>query len=376
MTIGIILGIVFFAVALCAAIAAVYFFRGRIFDASVFANGKRSPRGATYDYSDKVNKVRGGIFAGVAAVFALLFVFIPFSFHTVVAGEVAVVKHLGNATAVRTAGTYFDFWVTESYDTYDARVQNLDVRTTAYSKDAQTMDIAMTVQYQIDSSKAIEIANNYGSLDVLSNRIQSVTIEKTKSVLSSYSAMTIIETRASISPQVEATVKSAIDDNYHVTVNTVVLTNIDFSDAFEKTVEDKMIAEQEKLKAEYEKETAIVNAEKQLEVAKLEAEARIASAEGEAQAQILEARAQAQSIKEKSLEVARMLGFNISERVITDQADVQSVEYYIDFTGKTAEEIALISDYLKYVEYLAKWNGELPGVLVSDGNAQVILPVQ
>ncbi|MGN0817510.1 MAG: SPFH domain-containing protein [Candidatus Coproplasma sp.] len=367
MTIGIILGIVFFVAAVGTAIASAYFFKGGF-------NVTFGSKNARFTHATAKSKVRGGIFGGIAAVFALLFVFIPFSFHTVVAGEVAVVKHLGNATAVRTAGTYFDFWVTESYDMYDARVQNLDIRTTAYSKDAQTMDIAMTVQYQIDASKAIEIANNYGSLDVLSNRIQSVTIEKTKSVLSSYSAMTIIETRASISPQVEATVKSAIDGNYHVTVNTVVLTNIDFSDAFEKTVEDKMIAEQEKLKAEYEKETAIVNAEKQLEVAKLEAEARIASAEGEAQAQILAARAEAQAIKEKSLEVARMLGFTISERAITDADGATGVEYYIDFGGKDAQEIAVISDYLKYVEYLAKWNGELPGVLVSDGSAQVIIP--
>ncbi len=33
----------------------------------------------------------------------------------------------------------------------------------------------------------------------------------------------------------------------------VVITNIDFSDAFEATVEDKMIAEQQQLKAEFEK---------------------------------------------------------------------------------------------------------------------------
>ena len=31
-----------------------------------------------------------------------------------------------------------------------------------------------------------------------------------------------------------------------------------------------------------------------------------------------------------------------------------------DFTGKSAEEIKLISEYLKYMEYLAKWDGKLP----------------
>ena len=126
----------------------------------------------------------------------------------------------------------------------------------------------MTVQYQIRTEDAIHIANEYGTLQTLSNRIQSVAIEKAKSRLSSYSAMNIIETRSDISPQVEQDIKNAIDENYFVTINTVVLTNIDFSAAFEKIVEDKMIAEQEKLKAEYEKETAIINAEKELEVAK------------------------------------------------------------------------------------------------------------
>lgn len=362
MTIGIILGIVFLAVAVGAAIAALYFFHGALSPA-----GRRKNAGT-------VKPVHGGICAGISVLFALLFVFIPFSFRTVDAGEIAVVKHLGNAEKVRAAGTYYDFWVTESYEIYDARVQNLNIKTNTYSKDGQSMDITMTLQYQIDTGKGIEIANNYGTLETLSGKIQSVTEERTKSVLSEYSAMTIIETRASISPQVETNVKAAIDNNYYVTVNTVVLTNIDFSDAFEKTVEDKMIAEQEKLKAEYEKQTAIINAEKELEVAKLQAEARIATAQAEAESAILIARGEAQSIKEKSIEIARALGFTIIGTEITDGETV-SVEYTIDFTGKTAEEIAVITDYLKYVEYLSAWNGELPGVLVTDGGAQVILPL-
>lgn len=362
MIIGIITGIIFFAAAVVCIVLSAYFFRGGI----SLRYGKNRPTG-------KTRPVAGAISVGAAAVAALLFIFIPFGFHTVNAGEVAVVKHLGNAVKVRTAGTYYDFWVTESYDYYDAKVQNIDIRTTAYSKDAQTMDILMTVQYQIDTGKAIEIAQNYGTLETLSNRIQSVTIEKSKSVLSSYSAMTIIETRATISPEVETAVKNAIDSNYYITVNTVVLTNIDFSDSFEKTVEDKMIAEQEKLKAEYEKETAIVNAEKELEVAKLQAEARIAAAEAEAQSAILVARAEAESIKAKSVEIARALGFTVNETEVTD-GDTVAIEYEIDFTGKTTEEIQLITDHLKYVEYLSKWNGELPGVLVTDGSAQIIIP--
>ncbi len=309
----------------------------------------------------KTNTLIGAIAGGV---FGLLLVIVPGSFHTVEAGEIAVVKHLGKAEKVRTAGTYFDFWITETYEIYDAKVQNLEVVTQAYSKDAQTMDIAMTVQYQIDTSKAIEISNKYGTIGMLANRIQSIATEKTKSILSSYSAMNIIETRSTISPQVEDIIKETVDEEYCVQIVAVVLTNIDFSEAFEQTVEDKMIAEQEKLKAEFEKETAIINAEKELEVAKLAAEA-----------QIEVSRAEARALQLKSVEVARALGFTILEEEVKDENGVvTSVEYTIDFTGKSAEEVKLITEYLKYIEYLNKWDGKLPSVVTGD-SASIMIPM-
>ena len=310
----------------------------------------------------------------IAVIGVLGMVIVPSSFHTVEAGQVAVVKHLGEAKNVRTAGTYFDFWLTEKYEYYDAKVQNMDIVTQAYSKDAQTMDIAMNVQYKIDESKVIDIANQYGTIDMLANRIQSIATEKTKATLSSYSAMNIIETRSTISPLVEQTIKDAVDEEYCVEIVAVVLTNIDFSEAFEKTVEDKMIAEQEKLKAEYEKATAIVNAEKELEVAKLQAQAKIERAKADAEAQIEVARAEAEAVKLKSIEVARALGFHINEIEITDENGViTAVEYEIDFEGKSDEEIKLITEYLKYIEYLAKWNGELPDVITGD-SANIMIP--
>ena len=318
----------------------------------------------------KINPI--GVVIALIAVVGLGF--IPKSFHTVEAGQIAVVKHLGEAREVRTAGTYFDFWVTETYEYYDAKVQNMSLSTQAYSKDAQTMSIAMNVQYKIDESKVIDIANHYGTIDMLANRIESIAIEKTKATLSSYSAMNIIETRSQISPLVEDTIKSAVNEEYCVDIVAVVLTNIDFSDAFEKTVEDKMIAEQEKLKAEYEKETAIVNAQKELEVAKLQAQAKLERAKADAEAQIEVARAEAESVKLKSIEVARALGFTINETEITDEDGTTLIEYEIDFEGKTSEEISLITEYLKYIEYLGKWDGELPSVMTGD-SASIMLPV-
>lgn len=318
----------------------------------------------------KAGMALGGIFA---LVFALLLVIIPPSFHTVQSGEIAVVKVLGEAKNVRTAGTYFDFWLTNTYDVYDAKVQNMEIATQAYSKDAQTMGVNMTVQFKIDTSKAIDIVSQYGSMEILANRIESIATEKAKAMLSSYSAMQIIETRSTISPSVEQIIKDAVNDEYCVDIVAVVLTNIDFSDAFEKTVEDKMIAEQEKLKAEYEKETAIVNAEKELEVAKLAAQAKLEQAKADAQAEIEVANAEAEAIRLKSIEVARALGFRITETTVTDEDGVESVRYEIDFEGKTEGEVALITEYLKYADYLAKWDGKLPTVMTGEG-ATVMVP--
>ena len=314
----------------------------------------------------------------LAVIFALALCIVPPSIHIVQTGEIAVVKHMGEARAVKTAGMHFDLWITEQYDYYDAKVQNVEIKTQAYSSDAQTMDISMTLQFQISTEKAIEIAKQYGNLDALESRIEAIAIEKTKSVLSSYKAMDIISDRASMSPRVEDAIIGAITDEYFVNVSTVVLTNIDFSTAFEKAVEEKMIAEQKKLQAEYENEMKVAEAEAEakaaIQKAEGEAKAQLIAAEAERDAQVELARADAISIQLKSVEIARALGFNIIEKEGVNEEGVAVIEYVIDFEGKSEEEIALITDYIKYMEYLAKWDGKLPTVMSGDG-ASIMIPV-
>lgn len=211
------------------------------------------------------------IIVAIASIGSL--VIVPASIHVVDTGEIAVVKFLGDARKLRTAGTYFDWNLLYEYQTYDSKVQNVEISTMTYSSDAQTMDITMTLQYQIMGDKVLDIAKQYGSLEALQARIQSIAIEKTKAVLSAHKAMDIIAKRAEMSPAVENAIKSAIDDNYFVNVNTVVLTNIDFSDAFETAVEEKMIAEQQQLKANYENETKVAQAKANAEAKRIAAQA-------------------------------------------------------------------------------------------------------
>ena len=249
-------------------------------------------------------------------VFVLALILVPASFHTVNAGEVAVVKHLGQAKEVKTAGTYFNFWITDEYQVYDAKVQNVPIETAAYSSDAQTMNLQMNIQYQILSDKVLNIANQYGSLEALNVRIQAIAIEKTKATLSSHKAMDIIANRASMSPAVEEAVRLAVGEEYFVNIVSVVLTNIDFSDAFESAVEEKMIAEQQQLKSEYENQT------------------KVAKAEAEAKAKIVAAEAQARATE-------------LLEQTLTD---------------KILQEM-----------YINKWNGELPEVVAGE-QANLLIP--
>lgn len=263
------------------------------------------------------NELVGVIAYLIGIVLLISFIFVPFSFHTISSGEVAVVKHLGKIDGVKTAGTHYDSWVTNKYIKYDTKVQNLETQTMAYSLDAQTMDIQMTIQYQIISDKVVDIATQYGKLAVLENRISSIAIEKTKAVLSSHKAMDIIANRALISPAVEAAIKEAVGEEYYVDIVTVVLTNIDFSDAFELAVEEKMIAEQQKLKADYENETKVAKAEAEAQAKLKAAQAEIEIAKANAEAKMIAAKAEADANKI----IDESITDKIIEKIIADAWD-------------------------------------------------------
>ena len=298
----------------------------------------------------------------VCIVMAFLFVLLPWNFKTVQNGEVAVVKHLGQVVEIREPGLHSDFWMTNSYVKLDTKVRQIEVATASYSNDKQTMDLAMTIQYQIKKDMAKEIVIHYGNLEMLEARIQSVAIERTKSIMSAYTAEDIIQTRGTISAAVSDAVEAAVGENYYVDITNIALTNIDFSDAYEQSVEQSMIANQEVIKAQAEAKKAEEIAKGQLEVAKQEAQAKIEAAKADAEAKRLAAEAEANAIAIKSLEVARMLGLTVTVD------DVEMIK-----PDLTDAEAQLIADYLKYMEYLATWDGKLPNV-VTDGSAVVVTP--
>lgn len=228
-------------------------------------------------------KVLSSVFGVMCLILLGAFAFVPFSIKTVDATEVAVVKHWGEAQETRQSGTHFDFWVAKSYVYYPITTQEINEQIEAYSQDAQPMTASLVVQYKINPSQVIEITKEYGDNDTLKSRIQSIAEERVKSVLSNKQAMAIIETRATLSADI-VNAMDGIFDKYYITISNVVINDITFSQAFESAVEQKMIAEQEQLKAEYERQKKITEADALLEVAKKEALASIEKSKGDAEA--------------------------------------------------------------------------------------------
>lgn len=397
-----ILFVLFFITLAVGAVLAIYF------GARAYGSGKKAREPA----ARKPFRV-GLIVAGVAI---LGLAFIPGSFHQVETGTVAVVRQLGKIEGVRNPGTYFDFYLTRSYEIYDTKVQQDRIVTSAYSKDGQTMELEVFLQYQVQTENIMKIATEYGNLNALQARIETVTVEKTKAVMSSAEAMTIVQNRSVFSNDVSESVREGISADYYVNVRDVVLTNIDFTNEFEKAVEDKVIAEQEK-------QASITRAEAELEVAKLEAQRKIAEAEGNAEAQKIIAQAAAEAASSKLIELSRSIGYDVTTEYIykttvdkvygsgkeevtkseqvsptklaetttvviseedgdtvttTTTLALEATKHTIDVTsGPGVEKFkTLVEDYMKYLAYLETWNGELPDVVAGDNAVSIIIPIE
>lgn len=264
--------------------------------------------------NEKGGAVVGGIVGSVVSF--ILFLCIPFSFRTIDSGEIAVVKEMGKIIDTREAGIHFDFWMVRSYEKYDTKVRQIDITTSAYTAgdkasnidgegvtatsetkaQLQPIDIQLTVHYQVNRDAVKTIAVEYGNLGALESRISSVVTAKIKEVVKKYEAAQLISERDILATEVLEAVNTALGNDYHVTVKNVALTNIDFSDAFEQSVEQSMIAQQELVKAKAEAEKLLIDAQNKVKIAEQEAEAKKAAATGEAEAIKIAAQAEADAL--------------------------------------------------------------------------------
>lgn len=232
---------------------------------------------------NKKHKAQKAISLSLSIASLALLVFIPGSIKQISTGEIAVVKVWGEAQYTRSAGIHFDNWIANEYVIYNTKTQEINQTIPAYSQDAQTLDVTMSVQYRVQANNVLLITEKFGSNEALKQRILAVVDDRTKSVMSSKQAMTIIETRQTLSKDIVTALGDLLEP-YYIDIVNIMVTDVCFSEAFENAVEEKMISEQKQLQAEYEKERKITEAEAALEVAKKQAEASIEKSKGDAEA--------------------------------------------------------------------------------------------
>jgi len=235
--------------------------------------------------STSVFRLGLGLLGGLVIVYVLFA-----SWYQVDQGERAVVLRFGATVGVSDPGLHFKLpWVdsvrTITLQTQNKRFQNLE----AYSRDQQPADLTVSVTFQVSDPRAIY--EQFGDLEVATARlIDPRLIAGVKTIFGQYDAARAIQERAGLNNDFATAVTSAINGG-PINIISVQIENIDFSDAYEQSVEQRMLAQVEIQKREQNLRTTEVEA--QIARTKAEGEAEAIRLRGEAEGAAISARAEA-----------------------------------------------------------------------------------
>ena len=215
---------------------------------------------------------------------------------------------------------------------FQDEVVNIEVRTLKYandarsaSKDLQTVETTVTVNYHPDKEEIHRLYKNLG-LDYENRVIQPAIEETVKQVTANYNAEELITKRPLVKQDIESSIRERLNQ-FNVVTEVISITDFEFSPLFARAIESKVEAEQKALKAE--------NDLLRIEV---EAKQREANAIGVANANIAEAKGEAEAIS------------------IINQALAQN------------------PNYLEWLKTQA-WDGKLPLVVGEGGTPFIQIPV-
>lgn len=219
------------------------------------------------------------------------------SFYTIDAGERGVILRNGAIADVAEPGLGFKVPLIDDVkkipvQTYTQVYENL----AAYSFDQQPAELRISVSFSLKPDQVANIYENYGSLEGVVNRLIDRQVnEQVRIVFGRFTAIRAVQDREKLAQDIQ----QAVIDNIGGPVNvaTVQLENIDFSTAYENSIEQRMLAEVEVQQVRQNAERERVSAEIAVIKAKAEAEARLAQAEAEAKAITLRGDAEASAIK-------------------------------------------------------------------------------
>lgn len=227
----------------------------------------------------------------------------------------------------------FDDVVKISTENYLSRWEKLAV----YSKDQQPAQVNISVGWRAIETEVNSVYIQFGGLVGMRDRVISPKVfDELKNVFGQFNAVTAIQDRSRLNAEVETAIRSAAKGPF--VIESVQIENIDFSDAYEKSVEERMLAEVEVQKLRQNAEREKVNAE-------------IVVTQAKAQADSIRARATAEA------EAIRMRG----------DADAAAIRARGDALRANADLVALTA--------VERWDGKLPTTMIPDATLP-FLPVK
>lgn len=243
------------------------------------------------------------------------------TFYTIDQGERGVV--LRNGAVVGTADPGLGFKMPVIDRVVEVNVQSLAQvynNVLAYSADQQTASMRVSVSFRVPADKVEQVYSDFGGVSGMLERLVDRQVpEEVKAVFGKFNAATAIKERDRLSAEINQAIKNSIKGP--IIIESVQLENLDFSDAYEQSIEQRMLAEVEVQKVQQNAEREKVQAQIVVIQAQAEADSKLAQAKAEADAIKLKGDAEAQAIRARGNALSQ--NPNLTELVKAERWDGQ-----------------------------------------------------
>jgi prohibitin 2 len=236
------------------------------------------------------------VIPAIIGIIILLFI-VSASVNIVDAGYRGVLLKFGavDTSVALNEGIHFVTPFRDSVIQMEVRTQKTVENAASASKDLQDVTTQVALNYRINPDRAQVVYQQLGF--EYGNRVIAPAIqESVKQVTARFNAEELITKRETVKNQIEEQIKARLAP-YNIVVDTISITEFQFSDQFRKAVEAKVEAQQRALQAQNDLRRIEIEAQQNEAKAVGEQKANVARADGIRQANVLQAEGESQAIK-------------------------------------------------------------------------------